>query len=408
MFGFRKLVIEESIKEEDIKMNRELALLGGIGLGATLMYMVDPDRGKRRRALMRDKLARASHKVPDAISATARDISNRVQGMAAQATSAFSSEDVSDEVLVARVRSKLGRIVSHPSSIEVAANQGRVVLSGPILAHETNDLLTCVRAVPGVREVDNLLDVHKQAGDVPGLQGGEPRSGDRFDLMQENWSPTSRLLAGAAGGALAVYGLSRRDPISLSLGAIGIGLIARGVTNLETKRLVGLGAGRRAVEIQKTINIAAPVEQVYDFWKNFENFPSVMSNVQEVRDNGNGTSHWVVAGPMGVGVEWDAVITRDVPNELLAWKSVEGASVESAGIVHFTRNEDGTASVQVKLSYNPPAGAIGHAIAALFGSDPKTEMDADLMRMKSMIETGVQPHDAAERKAPKAREATAT
>lgn len=389
-------------------MNRELALLGGIGLGATLMYMVDPDRGKRRRALMRDKLARASHKVPDAISATARDISNRVQGMAAQATSAFSSEDVSDEVLVARVRSKLGRIVSHPSSIEVAANQGRVVLSGPILAHETNDLLACVRAVPGVKEVDNLLDVHKQAGDVPGLQGGEPRSGDRFDLMQENWSPTSRLLAGAAGGALAVYGLSRRDPISLSLGAIGIGLIARGVTNLETKRLVGLGAGRRAVEIQKTINIAAPVEQVYDFWKNFENFPSVMSNVQEVRDNGNGTSHWVVAGPMGVGVEWDAVITRDVPNELLAWKSVEGASVESAGIVHFTRNEDGTASVQVKLSYNPPAGAIGHAIAALFGSDPKTEMDADLMRMKSMIETGVQPHDAAERKAPKAREATAT
>jgi uncharacterized membrane protein len=357
---------------------------------------------------MRDKLARATHKVPDAISATARDISNRVQGMTAQASSAFSSEDVSDEVLVARVRSKLGRIVSHPSSIEVAANQGRVVLSGPVLARETNDLLAWVSAVPGVRAVDNLLDVHKQAGDVPGLQGGEPRPGDRVDLMQENWSPTSRLLAGAAGGALAVYGLSKRDPISLSLGAIGIGLIARGVTNLEMKRLVGLGAGRRAVEIQKTINIAAPVEQVYQFWKNFENFPSVMSNVKEVRDNGNGTSHWIVAGPMGVAVEWDAVITRDVPNELLAWKSVEGASVESAGIVHFRRNEDGSTSVQVKLSYNPPAGAIGHAIAALFGSDPKTEMDADLMRMKSMIETGVQPHDAAGRKTPNTREATAT
>ena len=82
--------------------------------------------------------------------------------------------------------------------------------------------------------------------------------------------------------------------------------------------------------------------------------------------------------------------------------------MESAGIVHFRRNEDGSTSVQVKLSYNPPAGAIGHVIAALFGSDPKTEMDADLMRMKSMIETGVQPHDAAERKAPKARQATAT
>ncbi len=243
---------------------------------------------------------------------------------------------------------------------------------------------------------------------MAGLQGGERRSGDRLDVMQEHWSPTTRLLAGAAGGALAVYGLSRRDPLSLGLGAIGVGLITRGVTNLEMKDLVGLGAGSRAVEIQKTINIAAPVTQVYDFWKNFENFPSVMSNVKEVRDNGNGTSHWVVAGPLGISMEWDAVVTRDVPNELLAWKSVEGANVESAGIVRFGQNKDGTTSVQVKLSYNPPGGAIGHALATLFGSDPKTEMDADMLRMKSMIETGVQPHDAAERESGKAREATAT
>jgi uncharacterized membrane protein len=111
---------------------------------------------------------------------------------------------------------------------------------------------------------------------------------------------------------------------------------------------------------------------------------------------------------MGVPVEWDAVVTRDLPRELLAWKSVEGANVESAGIVRFGQNEDGTTSVQVKLSYNPPGGAIGHVVAALFGSDPKTEMDADMLRMKSMIETGVQPHDAAERKPGKAREATAT
>jgi uncharacterized membrane protein len=112
---------------------------------------------------------------------------------------------------------------------------------------------------------------------------------------------------------------------------------------------------------------------------------------------------------MGMPVEWDAVITRDVPNELLAWKSVEGASVESAGMVRFHQNDDGlTTSVQVTLSYNPPAGAIGHAVAALFGSDPKTEMDADLMRMKSMIETGNQPHDMAERELSEVREAKAT
>ena len=389
-------------------MNRELALLGGVGLGASLMYILDPDRGKRRRAILWDKLESATNKVPDAINTTARDFSNRVRGLTSATGSVFSREEVSEDVLVARVRSKLGRMASHPSSIQVAAREGRIVLSGPILGHEVDDLIACVQRVPGVNYVENQLEVHKDAGNVPGLQGGKRRYGERLDLLQENWSPTTRLLAGAAGGALTVYGLSRRDPFSLGIGAIGIGLLARGVTNLEMKRLIGLGASRRAVEIQKTINIAAPIADVYRFWKNLENFPSVMSNVQEVRDNGNGMSHWVVAGPMGLPLEWDSIITRDVPNELLAWKSVEGASVESAGMVSFGQNEDGTTSVQIKLSYNPPAGAIGHAVAALFGSDPKTKMDADLMRMKSMIETGIPPHDAAERPSPKVRESTAS
>jgi uncharacterized membrane protein len=387
-------------------MNRELSLLGGIGLGAALMYMLDPDRGRRRRVLVRDKLASAASRVPDAVGATARDFRNRARGLAAEVSSMFSSEEASDEVLVARVRSKMGRIVSHPHSIEVAANQGRVTMSGPVLAHEVDELLACVSAVPGVTGVDDRLEVHKEAGGVPGLQGGGTRPGDRFELMQENWSPAARVLAGAAGGALAAYGLSRRDPLSLVLGTVGIGLLARGVTNLEMKRLVGAGAGRRAVDVQKTINIAAPVEEVYEFWTNFENFPRFMSNVREVKANADGTSHWVVAGPAGASVEWDAVVTRRVPNELLAWKSVEGAGVENAGLVRFDRNDDGSTRVQVRLSYNPLAGALGHAVAALFGSDPKAEMGADLMRMKSLIETGNPPRDAAERQ-PRTREATA-
>ena len=92
---------------------------------------------------------------------------------------------------------------------------------------------------------------------------------------------------------------------------------------------------------------------------------------------------------------------------MIAWKSVEGASVENAGIVRFDPNEDGSTRVEVKLSYNPPGGAVGHAVAALFGSDPETEMDEDLMRMKSFIETGVQPGDAARSQPPQTREATA-
>ena len=390
-------------------MNRELTLMaGGIGLGAALMYMLDPDRGSRRRALVRDKLASAANTIPNAIGVTARDLSNRAEGLASQVTSLFSSKEVPDEVLVQRVRSKMGRVVSHPHAIQVKADHGRVTLSGPILAREVDDLLAIVSLVTSVTDVDNQLEAHEQADNLPSLQGEGTRPGYRFELMQENWSPTARVLAGVAGGALAAYALSRRDAVSLALGAVGVGLLTRGVTNMEMKRLVGVGAGRRAVEIQKNINIAAPLKDVYEFWCNFENFSGFMSNVREVRDSGNGRSHWVVSGPAGVSVEWDAMITKQIPNELLAWKSDKGAAVESSGIIHFAPNEDGTTAVDIKLSYNPPAGAIGHVVAMLFGSDPRREMDEDLMRMKSFIETGVQPHDIAQKQALKTSKATAS
>jgi uncharacterized membrane protein len=159
-----------------------------------------------------------------------------------------------------------------------------------------------------------------------------------------------------------------------------------------------MGGGRRAVEVQKTININAPVEQVFEFWRNFENFPRFMSNVRAVRDDGGGRSHWTVAGPAGVPVSWDAEITRLEPDQLIAWKSVPGSAVANAGIIRFDRVEGGT-RIDIKLAYNPPAGAIGHGVAWLFGADPKSEIDADLVRMKTMIETGNPPGDAADTQA---------
>lgn len=372
---------------------QQLTMLGGVGLGAALMYAFDPARGKRRRAGVRDKLVSATDKAADAASATARDLRNRARGL--YASSLSHTEKATDEVLVARVRSKLGRVVSHPSAIEVSAEQGWITLKGPILAHELNDLLATVAKVPDVVNVDNQLEVHKEAGDLPALQGGTQRFGDRFELMQENWSPTARLLTGAAGGAAIVYGLTRRNPMCLLVGTVGAGLLLRGVTNLELKRLTGVNAGRRAIEIQKDINIAAPVERVYEFWSNVENFPMFMTNVQEVRATNEGRSHWKVKGPAGVPVEWDAIITEQIPNKLLAWKSVAGASVANSGIIRFDQNPDGTTRLEVKLSYNPPGGAMGHALAALLGADPKRQMDQDFVRVKTLIETGNPPHDAA-------------
>lgn len=117
-------------------MNIRFIPLGGMAIGATLMYLLDPDQGRRRRALLRDQVISIATRVDDAVEAIARDLSNRAQGLAAEARSMFVEEDVPDEVLLNRVRSEMGRAVSHPSAIEVTAEQGRVTLSGLVLADE--------------------------------------------------------------------------------------------------------------------------------------------------------------------------------------------------------------------------------------------------------------------------------
>jgi uncharacterized membrane protein len=374
-------------------MNRNLFFLSGIGVGAGLMYMFDPDKGRRRRGVMRDAVNHLVNTADDVIGKTSRDMSNRAQGLRAELNSIFRREEADDEVVAARVRSKLGRAVSHPHAIQAAVDEGRVTLNGQILTGEIDQLLKSVWSVDGVRSVENKLEAHERAENIPSLQGGIPHPGKTFELMQSNWAPAVRFLIGVGGGALTLYGARRRDIFSA---AAGLGLITRSLTNMEMKDLIGLGGGH-GITLQKTITIHAPVGKVFELWSHHENFPQFMSRVREVKDLGNGRYHWKVAGPGGIPVEWEAVITRLEPNRLIVFQSVTGSMIEQHGTVRFQSSGEDKTVVDVKLSYYPPAGAIGHAIASLFGADPKSEMDADLMRMKSFIETGQQPHDAAER-----------
>jgi uncharacterized membrane protein len=353
------------------------------------MYFLDPYQGRRRRALVRDKFWSAWVQSSDLLAKAARDLGNRASGIMAEARYAFAEEDVDDATLVARVRSQVGRAVSHPRAIEVTATQGRVTLRGPILAHEVARLLQMVRSVRGVQALDNQLDVHEQADNIPGLQGrGTPRRGHVPELLQSNWTPALRALVGAAGGALTLSGLTQRGVLGLATGLVGAGMLARAVTNLELQRLIGTGDGRRAVDIDKTIHIQAPVEEVYAFWANFENFPRFMSHITEVRNLGEGRSHWRATGPAGTEISWDSEITAYEPNRCLAWRSMPGSMIENAGLIHFDPNPDGSTRVHMRLSYNPPAGAVGHAVAWLLGRDLKTELDADLVRLKGLLEQG--------------------
>src|SRR5947208_9164012 len=153
-------------------MRRELVLLSGVGAGAALMYMLDPDRGARRRALVRDKAVSLANKTPDALNATARDLSNRARGLVSEAGAMFRGDEASDEVIVQRVRAAMGRIVSHPHAIRVESNEGRVSLSGNILGEEVADFLSCAGSMRGVCEVDNRLTGPDEARNTADLQGG--------------------------------------------------------------------------------------------------------------------------------------------------------------------------------------------------------------------------------------------
>src|SRR5262249_24307552 len=150
--------------------------LASIGMGAGLMYFLDPVQGRRRRALVRDKVASSVVQAGDFLDKAARDLEHRAWGIVAEARHLWAREQVDDTTLAARVRPTVGRAVTHPHAIAVTVHQGRVTLRGPILAREVPRLLEMVQAVRGVQAVDNHLDVYQQAANISSLQGeGSPR-----------------------------------------------------------------------------------------------------------------------------------------------------------------------------------------------------------------------------------------
>jgi hypothetical protein len=232
-------------------------LLAAAALGAAAMYVLDPDKGRRRRAIGRDKLRSAVGNARRFVNVAARDAGARFRGMRALARRPRTPLP-DDLQLIERVRARIGRVVSHPHSIQVGAHHGQVMLSGHVLASEVGPLLDTVRAVWGVEEVEEHLVVHESADHVPSLQGGVPR-GIRPDVLEERWPPAGQLAAVAGGGLLALYGLRNRSLAGCLLAAIGAAMAVRGSAS---------GSGRSAaapqarVLIPSTSSDARPVASI--------------------------------------------------------------------------------------------------------------------------------------------------
>ena len=228
-------------------------------------------------------------------------------------------------------------------------------------------------------------------GDLEGLDeatlGSSGRGGGSSD--------TGATALKVAGVLLTLYGLTRRGRLATLSRTMGTGLLLSAARRGRL-HLAGMAPleRRRAVDIQKSLYIDAPIDQVYAFWSNYENFPLFMSHVREVEDLGAGRSRWSVSGPGGLPIEWSAVLTRQEPEKVIAWRSEAGSMLENAGIIRFSPSGTGT-RVNLRFCYHPPVGGAGQAVAELLGSDPRAKLNEDLGRMKSLLEatTRSETHD---------------
>jgi uncharacterized membrane protein len=219
-------------------------------------------------------------------------------------------------------------------------------------------------------------------GDLEGLDDATLRSRSR----EGAGGPSSGTWWQIAGGLLALYVLTRRGSFASVFKTVGTGLLVSTASRGALARTAGSPLDRRrAVDIQKSLYIDAPVDQVYAFWSNYENFPLFMSHVREVEDLGTGRSRWRVSGPGGVPIVWTAVLTQQAPEQVIAWRSESGSMLENAGVIRFIPAGTGT-RVNLRLCYYPPAGGAGQAVAELLGSDPRAKLNEDLGRMKELLE----------------------
>jgi osmotically-inducible protein OsmY len=154
-------------------------IVAALLVGAGLAFLLDPDRGARRRALARDKATRAGRKVKEGLDATARDLRNRAGGTAAELRSRLRKEQVDDDVLHGRVRAAIGRAASNAATIVVSVADGHVTLSGPVQLEEVGELIAAAEGVRGVREVINQLDAQRSPEGEPALQGGAIEGAER-------------------------------------------------------------------------------------------------------------------------------------------------------------------------------------------------------------------------------------
>jgi uncharacterized membrane protein len=223
-----------------------------------------------------------------------------------------------------------------------------------------------------------------------------------------NVNGTERLVSGGLGAFLVVNGLKRLSLGGLIEAGIGAALVNRAVSGhcfvYQAMGVDTAGEGappeeyfHRGIHVEETFIVNKPAEELYAFWRNFENLPKFMSHVESVTrlDPEGKRTRWVAKGPAGVPIKWDAEIINEEPNRLIAWRSLGGTDVDNAGSVRFIDACERGTVVNVVMDYIPPAGRIGALVAKLFGRDAEQLIRKDLRQFKQLVESGELPMPSA-------------
>jgi uncharacterized membrane protein len=234
--------------------------------------------------------------------------------------------------------------------------------------------------------------------------GGRRGNGGRYI----NVGDTERWLSLAGGAALALYALKRRSPASLALAAGGAALIGRGATGhspvyqrlgVDTadpeairQNVLAAVLPSRKLEAERAYTIMRPRHELYAFWRDFENLPQFMEHLESVTVTSDRRSHWVTKAPIGKPISWDAELTEDVEDRVIAWRSLPDSVVENSGQVHFSDAADGRGTtVRARIIYQAPGGKTVQEISRFFGESASQQLRDDLRRFKQVMEAGETP-----------------
>jgi uncharacterized membrane protein len=194
------------------------------------------------------------------------------------------------------------------------------------------------------------------------------------------------------GSAIAARDSERGRAIAATVAVIGVTALDVACAALLSRGVEGGRSRRNGVRVEEVTTINRPIDEVYSFWRNFENLPRFMRHLESVQQINDRQSRWKAKAPAGMSVEWQAETVQDVRDEWIAWRSIEGSDVQNSGSVRFRRAPGARGTeVRVQLQYNPPAGALGRGVAWLFGEAPEQQIHEDLHRFKQLMEAGEIP-----------------